>query len=119
MRQLKFCLVYIIKRQKHHYIETCQMICSATLAFHELIPWLLYTLFLYKQRSFSTQSQCCLTFSLIEIQMLLRCFLIHISIVILRHFLYLLYVCPCQDLGLFMFYLHDLFFNFHLHLHYD
>ena len=44
--------------------------------------------------------------------MLLRCCLIHISIIILRHFLYLLYLCPCLDLGLFMSYLCDLFFIF-------
>ena len=44
--------------------------------------------------------------------MLLRCCLIHISIIILRHFLYLLYLCSCLDLGLFMSYLCDLFFIF-------
>ena len=36
-----------------------------------------------------------LTFSLTELQMLLRCRLINISIIIVRHFLYLLYLCPC------------------------
>ena len=41
--------------------------------------------------------------------MLFRCCLIHISIIILRHFLYLLYLCPCLNLGLFMSYLYDLF----------
>ena len=44
--------------------------------------------------------------------MLLRCYLIHIIIIILRHVLYLLYLCPCLDLGLFMSYLCDLFFIF-------
>ena len=29
--------------------------------------------------------------------------LIHISIIIMRHFLYLLYMCPCLGLGLFIF----------------
>ena len=58
---------------------------------------------------FSTQSQCCLTFSCTELQVLLRCCLIHISIIILRHFLYLLYLCPCLVLGLFKSYLCDLF----------
>ena len=43
---------------------------------------------------------------------LLRCCLIHISIIIVRHFLYLLYLCPWLDLGLFMSYLCDLFFSF-------
>ena len=104
--------------------------------------------FSYKQRFFSSQSQCCLTFSWIEIQMLLKCCLnlswrrslsyrkqsidllcismdwflykgtcfmkelIHISIIILRDFFYLLYMCPCLDQGLFMSYVCDLFFIF-------
>ena len=59
------------------------------------------TLFIYKQRFFSTQ-----------LQMLLRCCLIHTSIIILKHFLYLLFLCPCQDLGLFMAYLCYCFFIF-------
>ena len=68
--------------------------------------------FSYKQRFFSTQPQCCLTFSWIECQMLVRCCLIHISIITLRHFLHLLYLCPCLYIGLFMPYLWDLFFIF-------
>ena len=60
--------------------------------------------FFYKQRFsfFLSQPHCCLTFSWIELQMLLRCCLIHKSIIILRHFLYLLHLCTCLDLGLFM-----------------
>ena len=41
-----------------------------------------YKLF-YNQRFFSTQSQCCLTLSWIELQMFLRCCLIHVTIIIL------------------------------------
>ena len=67
------------------------------------------TRFFFKQRFFSTQPQCCLTFSWTELQILLRCCLLHnISIIILRHFLYLL----CLGLGLFVSYLCDLFFIF-------
>ena len=44
--------------------------------------------------------------------MLLRCCLIHMSIIIVRNFLYLSYLCPCLDLGLFMSYLRDLLFIF-------
>ena len=40
--------------------------------------------------------------------MLLRCCLIHISIIIARHFLYLIYVCPFLSLGQFMSYLCNL-----------
>ena len=43
---------------------------------------------------------------------MLRCSLIHISIIIVRHFLYFLYFCPCLDLGLFISYLCDLIFIF-------
>ena len=40
--------------------------------------------FFYKQRFFLSQPQCRLTFSLIELQMLLRCCLIHMTIIIVR-----------------------------------
>ena len=40
--------------------------------------------------------------------MLLRCCLIQISINILRHFLYLQYLCPCQGRGYFKLFLCDL-----------
>ena len=66
-----------------------------------------YTPF-YKQRFFQ------LSLSIAKLfmnQMLLRCCLIYISIIILMHFLHLLYLCPCLDLGLFMSYLCDLFLD--------
>ena len=44
------------------------------------------TRFFYKQRFFSTHPQCCLAFSWTELQMLLRCYLIHITIII--HFIF-------------------------------
>ena len=65
--------------------------------------------FFYEQRFFSTQPQCCLTFSWIELQMLLRCCLIHTIIVIMRHFLHLLHLCRCLGLDLFVPSLCDLF----------
>ena len=44
---------------------------------------------------------------------------IHISIIILRHILYLVYWCPCLSLGQFMTCLYDLYFIFSLfHYHY-
>ena len=45
------------------------------------------------RRCFLTQPHCCLTFVWIELQMLLRCSLIYIPIIILRHLLYLVYLC--------------------------
>ena len=44
--------------------------------------------------------------------MLLRCCLIQIIIIILRFILYLIYLCTSPGQGLFMSYLHDLFFIF-------
>ena len=77
-----------------------------------LIFGLATTRFFYKQRVFSTQSHCCLAFSWIERQVLLRGCLIHMRIIILRDFSYLLCLCPCLDLGLFMTYPCDYFFIF-------
>ena len=57
------------------------------------------TRFFYKQRLFSTKPLCYLIFSWIELQMLLRCCSMYISIIIRRHFWYLLYLCRCLDLG--------------------
>ena len=71
-----------------------------------------YTLFFISNAFFSTQTQCCLTFSKTEVQILLRCCLMHISIIILRLFIYLLYLCSCLHLGLFMPYLHESIFIF-------
>ena len=67
-------------------------------------------LFFKIQHFFATQ--CCLTFVWIELQMLLRCCLIHISIIIVRYCLYVLYLCSFLDLGLIVSYLCDLFFIF-------
>ena len=63
---------------------------------HDLIRYIFWesavtnTRFFYKQRFFSTQHQCCLTFSWIELQMLLKCCFIYLTI-ILRHILHLVY----------------------------
>ena len=70
-----------------------------------------YTFF-YKQGFFSTNAQCYLTFSCIELRMLLRCSLVHISTIILRHVLCSLCFSPYLELDLFMSYLCDLFFIF-------
>ena len=70
------------------------------------------TRFFYKHCFFSTQPPYCLTFSWIELQMLLRCCLIHISIIRQRRTLYLLHFYPSLDLRPFISYLRDLFFIF-------
>ena len=44
--------------------------------------------------------------------MLLRCCLIQISVIVLRCLIYLLYLCPCLHLGLFMSYLRESVFIF-------
>ena len=61
--------------------------------------------FFYKQHLFLIQPQCCLPFSWTEFQMLLRCCLVHISIIILGRFIYLLYLCPYLHLQSFTEYL--------------
>ena len=62
----------------------------------------------------SDSIQCCLTSSWIELQMLLRCWVIYITIIILKHILYLVYLCRSLCLGLFLSHLCDLFFIFSL-----
>ena len=75
--------------------------------------WTVYTLFLWAT-FFSTQLLCFFIFSRIEFQMLLRSFLIHITIIILRPILHLVYLRPCLGLGVFMSYLCILFLFFSL-----
>ena len=60
--------------------------------------------FCFLSNVFSTQTHCYLTFSWIELQTLLRCCLIHVSIVIPKHFLYLVDLCSCLGLDLFMYF---------------
>ena len=73
--------------------------------------WTFFKLFKWfkLEHFFSTQRQCCLTFSWIELQMLLRSCLIHMSIIILRHVLYWLYLHP-WSISPFMLYCDLLFF---------
>ena len=68
-------------------------------------------LFFISNALFSTKPKCCMNWALswIERQMLLRCCLIHITIITLWCILYLVYLCPCLDLGQLMSYLCDLF----------
>ena len=87
----------------------CNPTCTMSAEFHSVSYTILYTAsvniiwihaFFYKQRFFSIQLQCYLPFSWIELQMYeLQ---IYMSIIILRNFLYLLFLCPCLGLGLFM-----------------
>ena len=70
--------------------------------------------FLYKNAFFPAQPQRCLIFSWIELQMLLRYCSIYITIIILRHILFLAYLYPYLELVLHMSYLCDLFFFFSL-----
>ena len=120
----------------HHKVSTAMHVTEVPLSqlnftvqaiqysMHSIYEYNSNTRLFYKQRCFSTQPQCCLTFSCIDLQMLLRCCLIHIRIITLRLFLHLLYLCSCQGLGLFMSSLQNSvsmwsIFHFHLHFHYD
>ena len=71
----------------------------------------------YQQRFYSTQPLGCLTFSWFELQMLLKCCLIHISIISILKARYILYLLYLLGLSLFMSYLYDLFFIFRSHFH--
>ena len=110
-------LIYFLKIRKSTLhvpvpvVDLKKHLQAGTNQHHEISSYIFvkHTLF-YKQRFFLTQPQCCLTFSCIELQMLLRCCLIHITINIPRHISYLVHVCPCLGLGMFMSYLCDLFF---------
>ena len=68
----------------------------------------------YKQRFFSTHLQCCLTFSWIELEMLLRSCLINIGIIILRHFLYFVSMPRLRSI-----YVVSICSIFHIHLHFQ
>ena len=77
------CTVEIMRRE--FYIKSLSFLtthCSIKCAYMR------NTLF-YKQSYFSTQSKCWLTFLWIKLQMLLRCCLIHIIIIILRPFFFI------------------------------
>ena len=66
--------------------------------------------FLKKQCIFPIQPQCCLTFWWIELQMLLKCCLIHIDLILPWHFSDLVHMCLCLPQVLFISYPYDLFF---------
>ena len=75
------------------------------------------THFSYKQHLFSTQPQGCLTFSWIELQMLLRLLLNTCKHHYTEPLFYILYLWPCLDqatlnLDLLMLHLCDIFFIF-------
>ena len=82
---------------------------------------LLVTRFFYKQRSFSTLPQYCLTFSWFELQMLLRCYLIRIRIIIMRHYAEILFILHFFSMSrprtMYIVSVWSIF-HFHLHFHY-
>ena len=72
--------------------------------------------FFYKKRFFSTQPKCYLTFSWTELQMLLRCCLIHISIILF--FIFIIFVSMSRPRSIYVVYMWSVF-HFPLHFHYD
>ena len=93
----------LLKKRPWHRCFTVNLICLVFTFTVEKIVEDCYTFcvwqytFFYKQHFFFNSASMLLTFSWIELQMLLRCCLIHKSIVILRYFLYLEYLCQCLD----------------------
>ena len=66
----------------------------------------------FKQHFFSSQLQCGLTFSWIDLQMLFRCCLIRISIIILWHILHLVYLCPSLGVQVYLCHIFVIYFSF-------
>ena len=73
----------------------------------------IYTLFLEAALFFNSASVL-LNFIMNWASKIASCYLIHITIITLSYNLYLVYLCPCLGLSLFMSYLCDLFFIFSL-----
>ena len=69
------------------FMTVCQSFQEVKLTLTQKIlnnPCVMKLTLFYKKHFFSTQSQCCLTFSWTGLQTLLRSYLILISIIILR-----------------------------------
>ena len=58
--------------------------------------------FLQTKFFFNSASQYCLTVAWIQLQMLFRCYVLHINTTIIRHILHLVYLCPVLGLILFI-----------------
>ena len=94
-----------------HVFENIKVFCSKVFAEKNAC-------FFYKQRFFSTQLQCCLTFN----ELSLKCCLsvaYYIEALSYGDTLYFVYLSLCLPLGVFNSYLCDLFFYYHFHFHYN
>ena len=67
VRWCNYSLIFLPKTHLWYYLIVLLL----------FIKWIISKRFFYKQRFFSTQPRCCLTFSWIELQTLLRCCLIY------------------------------------------
>ena len=85
LRSYRFAAEITFKRSKTH--EMLSILCTLWINVHVF----------FISNAFSIQPQCCWTFFWIELQMLLRCYLIHITINKLRDILYLRYGCFTLD----------------------
>ena len=110
----KLVTILLIFRQLLVFVKNWVLIMNILALFTSLVCFNNRgnTCFFYDQSFFPTQPKRCLTILWIELQMLLTCCLIHIPIIILKHILYLVFLCSCLDLSLFMTYLCDLVFIF-------
>ena len=70
------------------------------------------TRFFYKQCFFSTHPQCCLAFSWIELQMLLRCWLIHLTNI--KHFIFSIFVSMSRPSSIYVVHMWSIFYFFSL-----
>ena len=108
------------KLHKVTYISSDLSLKRTYLSLKRIVfTYLSITCFFCKQRFFSTQPQWCLTFSCNEIQMLLRCCLIHIPIIIMKHILNLnIFVCVSRPNSIYVVSFLSIFlFQSHFHWH--
>ena len=75
----------------------------------ESMFWAIATRFFYKQRFFSAQPQCCLTFSWIVLKMLLRCCLTYNHYYIDTHFIFTIFVSMSWLRSIYAVYLWSIF----------
>ena len=93
---ISLCLhiILIIKRSTLRSLNSSAAVSFQVLLQYKELVWLNIDIhaFFISNAFFSTQPQCCLTFSWIELQMLLRYCLIRKSIITRKH-IYIYYIC--------------------------
>ena len=96
------------------WVVFCVMISWANGQKYENLLQFNFKRFFYKQRFFSTHPQWCLDLSWIDLQMLLRCCLIHITIIM--HFIFSIFESMYRPRSIYVVYMWSIF-HFPPHFH--